>query len=387
VAAPRAPASDNLAFCNSAKESTRIAGTAQEGWSRCSIQTSENSDKLVALESMDCRYLQESTHTQTLLIFEEPVVRTGALISYVTSASQILYFSRWDVLFLNMRPTAKKRCDYRRSHEVGEIWRDVPVNPPVKHTSSPGHGRCENRFMKQQIAVCAYCGVEGPVTRDHVPPRIFFARPLPANMVTVPACERCNKGFEADDEYTRMVLATDFRVAAHRDVLGTMTTIARSLGRRESHKFTDLLARSSRPTGLLTPSGAAINAWKVDWNRIEATGRHILWGLHYAELRKRVDPNATFLVRYLPEWNPSHEGILAMVRMYDLCAVRREKQIGAAFSYGIGFRGDISVWMLLLYGSFMWIGAVGDLPENITVDAPNADGTPTSFGREDLVGL
>jgi hypothetical protein len=36
--------------------------------------------------------------------------------------------------------------------------------------------------------ICAYCGTEGPITADHVPPQSWLERPYPDNLITVPAC-------------------------------------------------------------------------------------------------------------------------------------------------------------------------------------------------------
>jgi 5-methylcytosine-specific restriction endonuclease McrA len=47
---------------------------------------------------------------------------------------------------------------------------------------------------------CGYCGAPGTTT-DHVPSRKFFPRPRPSDLVTVPACARCNNKTSADEEY------------------------------------------------------------------------------------------------------------------------------------------------------------------------------------------
>lgn len=45
---------------------------------------------------------------------------------------------------------------------------------------------------------CAYCGITGHVTREHVPPRAFFvpkALPKGTKLLTVDACSGCNEAF------------------------------------------------------------------------------------------------------------------------------------------------------------------------------------------------
>ncbi len=56
---------------------------------------------------------------------------------------------------------------------------------------------------------CAYCGTRQahPGKGDHVPPRSVFVKPRPSNMITVPACRPCNKGFSDIDEEFRVALS------------------------------------------------------------------------------------------------------------------------------------------------------------------------------------
>ena len=48
---------------------------------------------------------------------------------------------------------------------------------------------------------CVLCGINAATSREHVPPESFFERPYPPNLITVPACARCNQGSQLDDEY------------------------------------------------------------------------------------------------------------------------------------------------------------------------------------------
>ena len=45
-------------------------------------------------------------------------------------------------------------------------------------------------------------------TRDHIPPQAIFSNPKPTNLITVPACKRCNHGSTLDDEYFRWFVTT-----------------------------------------------------------------------------------------------------------------------------------------------------------------------------------
>jgi hypothetical protein len=57
-------------------------------------------------------------------------------------------------------------------------------------------------MMKHMIAKqCVYCTHSPGITKDHVPPRIFFPEPRPGNLITVPACSKCNSDATMDDNY------------------------------------------------------------------------------------------------------------------------------------------------------------------------------------------
>jgi len=46
-------------------------------------------------------------------------------------------------------------------------------------------------------------------TQDHIPPRSFFPKPWPSNLLTVPCCSACNNRLSALDEQMRVFLAAD----------------------------------------------------------------------------------------------------------------------------------------------------------------------------------
>jgi hypothetical protein len=65
---------------------------------------------------------------------------------------------------------------------------------------------------------CTYCPNDA-TTSDHVPPECFFARPLPNDLITVPACESCNHAFGEDDGFVRNILVSLADAERHPDVV------------------------------------------------------------------------------------------------------------------------------------------------------------------------
>ena len=50
------------------------------------------------------------------------------------------------------------------------------------------------------VETCVICGNEMATTRDHIPPKGIFLKPRPGNLITVPACSKCNNGDSTLDE-------------------------------------------------------------------------------------------------------------------------------------------------------------------------------------------
>lgn len=66
-----------------------------------------------------------------------------------------------------------------------------------------------DRRIRKRLGVCAICGADGEVNREHVPPRNLFLKPRPTNTITVDLCPSCNHGYHLDDEYFRVYVAAD----------------------------------------------------------------------------------------------------------------------------------------------------------------------------------
>src|SRR3954447_2286562 len=90
---------------------------------------------------------------------------------------------------------------------------------------------------KRDRGPCVYCD-KPATTRDHIPPRCLFGENKPSNLVTVPACEKCNNGAARDDEYAMRLALVE----------GTQRTQA---GREVDEAFNRAIARP-QAKGLLT---------------------------------------------------------------------------------------------------------------------------------------
>ena len=73
------------------------------------------------------------------------------------------------------------------------VWRQG-----VRRRIGPSLYTSEETVTAKDRTQCTYCP-EAATTDDHVPPQCLYTRPLPSNLVTVPACATCNNGASKDD--------------------------------------------------------------------------------------------------------------------------------------------------------------------------------------------
>src|SRR5260221_10101484 len=110
------------------------------------------------------------------------------------------------------------------------------------------------------IGACAYCGgEERKLTDDHVPPKLVLEEPFPDNLITVPACAACNRGFQRDDEYTRDMVALDFRAGRNATAATKVPKVFRSLQRKESARYRSYFGSQLKPTELVDSFGRPLS--------------------------------------------------------------------------------------------------------------------------------
>lgn len=127
---------------------------------------------------------------------------------------------------------------------------------------------------------------------DHIPPKLLFSRPLPNNLITVPACNKCNNKASKDDEYFRLVLQAREEVEGHPDVIKCRGAFFRSLQKPEAKGMRSSFLRSIVPAEHITPSGIFIKdtlAIVTETERVFRVVARIIRGLFY-EKKRRVLP-------------------------------------------------------------------------------------------------
>ncbi len=133
----------------------------------------------------------------------------------------------------------------------------------------------------------------------------------------------------------------------------------RSLQRPNAKAFIQYLVNRTAATTILdqagTPMGQVVD---VDRARVNATGSRIIRGLYFVEMGKPLALNAVVRVEATAGLRSHDADALKIARVYSMFSDRRDGEIGKAFSYVAGFGPGISVWMMLLYDYFVWVGTV-----------------------------
>jgi hypothetical protein len=137
---------------------------------------------------------------------------------------------------------------------------------------------------KQRPDKCVYCGDNPGITDDHVPPKSFFPQPRPSNLITVPACHKCNSGASKDEDY---FLATFMFSGAGNSDAGKILWKQR-LNRmfRKNLGLKRKIAEGLSYRPVVTPTGIYLGrrmGLQFDEGRFERVLQKIVRGLYYFE--------------------------------------------------------------------------------------------------------
>lgn len=121
----------------------------------------------------------------------------------------------------------------------------------------------------QKQGTCIYCGYEGFITRDHIPPQCFFPKPKPSNLITVPCCKKCHTKWSNDDEYFRAVIVSAVSVYDDPNAQKVNQALLRSMKKPNKKGFSSMIRQSLAEVEVNTPSGIYLGktpAMKIEKN-------------------------------------------------------------------------------------------------------------------------
>jgi hypothetical protein len=195
-----------------------------------------------------------------------------------------------------------------------------------------------------------YCGSTADITAEHVFPANLFPRPKSKNLITVPACGRCNQGFGLDDEYFRFFAV----LPAYENDIGRQMWDAKIVGStfKRSPGLKAAIAKTIREVEVASPAGIHLgkqHAVLVDKERVDRMFEKIARGLFRHHFGRRLSSVCPFDIR-------------VNVRADSLAASGLSEDLGPTVSLGDGSvvryrfsdvigQPNTSVWAINLYSA------------------------------------
>jgi hypothetical protein len=138
-----------------------------------------------------------------------------------------------------------------------DLITESPDDQNEQRTRKAGKG-------ERETGVCSVCGMEGPITSDHVIATNLFRRDADS-LIEAPLCDNCHTEKNRGEERLRDVVAIDVGGAEHPEALRQTLTAIRAHNRRPGRSTERILGR--RQIEVFSPSGVYLgDAFELDWD-------------------------------------------------------------------------------------------------------------------------
>ena len=226
------------------------------------------------------------------------------------------------------------------------------------------------REVVNKMQLCIYCQTNPIETRDHVPPEGVFKKPRPSNLITVPSCEKCNKGFCGDDDYFQN-LALEWDASESRGGRDIAEKRLRSMKRKEGRGIWEPFFAKVRPVEVYSPGGLYLAnslEFSLDTNRLIRTVNRIIRGLYF-EFTKVPLPLGAYNRSMLYEtYIEQHKDDAAAIEFIQFIPQLPGRIVGEDTFEVRYYVPDPdrhrSFWYLEFYRRFAFIGVTGEMPSN-----------------------
>jgi len=226
--------------------------------------------------------------------------------------------------------------------------------------------------MSAVVPICVYCTSAPGSTSDHVPPRSFFPKPRPNDLITVPACLKCNQGAGKDEEYflaTLMFSEAGITETGKKLWNGRLRRMyEKNIGLRR--KIVDSMRHRefSTPAGIYLGRGMTVS---YDPLRLERIAMKIVRGLYFHERSAPLDATVEVMCLFLRE--PKH---FKAVEQHNHMLKPGSKQWDGAFQYRCGFvpgNPTGSMWLLWFWRThiFWAITSSAEIIASVTTGTAN----------------
>ncbi len=218
-------------------------------------------------------------------------------------------------------------------------------------------------MTRVSVGECVWCGRYGPLEDDHVPPRSFFPRPRPSDLITVPSCRTCNRGWARDGDYARLAIVMNATVEAHPSAAAVATTAQRGLARPQQAGFTRAFLEAVRPTPTLRDGRASItdgSTLMVDAHRMHRFLARVVQGLYYNRTGVRLPDSHEAICFWLGAIASNADLSPAVFAIAERLSSLPPTVVGdGAFCFRFALEPSmpyVSFWLLHFYEGLAFIG-------------------------------
>lgn len=217
------------------------------------------------------------------------------------------------------------------------------------------------KLKKNENGICVFCGVEGKVTKDHIPPKNLFVGFPDSGLIKVPSCEVCNNQSKLDDEYFRAFLIPQEDVISHPQVQKLNRIVREKFVSNKRKGLEKRMYSQIHTKNLYTPVGIYLGEKKLiygEYSRIDASLKKILKGLFFLETEK-IFPSGFFNLVVVDKRQIHIIENILKIELNSIVGELNEfplNDIYDIFSYKWNVKESITVWLLTFFGKREFFG-------------------------------
>ncbi len=209
------------------------------------------------------------------------------------------------------------------------------------------------------MRVCYNCGKPAD-SKDHLPPKAFFPKPAPLDLITMPCCTDCNNGFSQLDEKFRIFVASEEqRSSAGLSILENKVFSPNSIGGRPFIEIAATLRDVVAIDGGRRVLKPILSMPKAEAERFLFRLTRGLVAKFYPEIHHK---NAKFHMEYLS--NPKKQNPAVKLAVQAAPFMERREVGDGVFEFRRVAQGRTSIWIYCFYqgASFMVLHSLDDHP-------------------------
>jgi hypothetical protein len=192
---------------------------------------------------------------------------------------------------------------------------------------------------------CIFCG-KAAGTREHIPAKHFFKGTPDRNLLTVPSCNSCNRGFQQDEDFFRQFYVSMLMDRSPQARQLMENEISRSITRAPAlgqQMFSQMALVDHYKAGVYLGQKTAYEVSTLDRERINRVVDKIVKGLFYHEFGQTLPKDWIVQIIWI---NPKSEKEL---KLDDLAQTLKWNVIKEdTFAYGVDYVPNSyqSIWIL-----------------------------------------